>query len=275
MNFRIVAKMTFALLLAAGLAGCQAAAQVDAVQETVIEIQSDHTLEPVRTPAPASAAPVTPPIAIPSPAAEAAQLQPTAAVVTVAPVASQTAAPTQKPADTPAPTQKPADTPAPTPVPVTPAPTQRTGLITPTPGLGLITPAPTPPPIIGGTNASGAVSEIIALTNAQRGANGLPALRESSTLMSAANVRAKELFTSFSHTRPDGSRALDISSAAYAENIAYGLNMSNGTIMDGWMNSAGHRGNILNPTYGTLGVGVYSVNSAEGTYMYYVQLFGY
>lgn len=116
-----------------------------------------------------------------------------------------------------------------------------------------------------------AISEILSMTNQQRANNGLSTLKKSSALMSAAATRAREISVSFSHTRPNGSSALSISSSAYAENIASGMNISHATIMDGWMNSSGHRANILNGSYNTIGIGFYSANG----YNYYVQLFGY
>lgn len=149
----------------------------------------------------------------------------------------------------------PISTPVPTPEP-TPAPT-----LAPTPEF---TPAPE-------SIESSSSDGIFDMTNQQREAHGLGQLSRSSALSEAAAVRARELATLFSHTRPDGSSALDITPEAYAENIAYGMNVSKSVIMDNWMNSPGHRANILNPDYETLGTGEYS---ADG-YDYYVQLFGY
>jgi len=77
----------------------------------------------------------------------------------------------------------------------------------------------------------------------------------------AAQVRAKEIKTSFSHTRPDGRScftALDEAGASYmgaGENIAIGQRTPEQVVND-WMNSEGHRKNILNSNFKYIGVGV-------------------
>lgn len=126
-------------------------------------------------------------------------------------------------------------------------------------------------------SADTAVATIFKLTNQVRKQNGLDALSESSTLRRAAATRAKEIAAlqeqngSIAHTRLDGSSWSTVSSAAYAENIASGMNIAHTNIMDGWVNSPGHFRNMVNPTYKTIGIGFYSSNG----WNYYVQLFGY
>ena len=91
----------------------------------------------------------------------------------------------------------------------------------------------------------------------------------------AALVRAKETEQSFSHTRPDGrqfSTALLEQGARFrtaGENIAWGQRTPE-QVMQGWMNSSGHRANILNASYTAIGVGYY--RNAAGT-NYWTQLF--
>ena len=81
--------------------------------------------------------------------------------------------------------------------------------------------------------------------------------------------------TSFSHTRPDGSgfsTALTQAGVSYTtsgENIAYGQQTPQ-AVMEAWMNSAGHRANILNASFRQIGVG--HVRSASGV-SYWTQLF--
>lgn len=88
-------------------------------------------------------------------------------------------------------------------------------------------------------------------------------------------MRAREIEGAFSHTRPNGSSfstALKEQGASYraaGENIAYGQRSAE-QVMEGWMNSSGHRANILNAQYTAIGVGVY--RSASGT-LHWVQLF--
>lgn len=117
-------------------------------------------------------------------------------------------------------------------------------------------------------------NEVLTLVNEQRSQAGLGALSWDSNLASAANVRAKEIVSSFSHTRPDGSACFtavvnDGSYMTLGENIAYGYTGAS-SVMNGWMNSEGHRANILNGSFTKLGVSCYYEN---GTY-YWVQIFG-
>ena len=94
-------------------------------------------------------------------------------------------------------------------------------------------------------------------------------------VQAAAMVRAKECEQLFSHTRPDGSSfatALKEQNVSYrraGENIAWGQR-SPQEVMNAWMNSSGHRANIMNPDFTTIGVGYYE--NANGT-DYWCQLF--
>lgn len=113
------------------------------------------------------------------------------------------------------------------------------------------------------------------LCNIERANNGLPALSAgNSTLTAAAQKRATEIVQSFSHTRPDGRSTFTvladygISYRAAGENIAYGQSTP-AEVVEGWMNSSGHRANILNSAYTQIGVGCYS----SGGRLYWTQLF--
>ena len=103
--------------------------------------------------------------------------------------------------------------------------------------------------------------EVFRLTNAERRNYGLADFSRNGPLSAAAMVRAKESLVFFSHTRPDGRdcfSAFDENGVIYgmaAENIAYGQSTP-AEVVSGWMNSPGHRANILNPGLGSLGVGV-------------------
>ena len=103
------------------------------------------------------------------------------------------------------------------------------------------------------------------------------ALRRSAVLDAAARVRAEELVEAFSHTRPDGryfSTVFAEHGITYrysGENIAWGQK-SPEEVVTAWMNSAGHRANILNAKFTELGVG-YRQN-ARGV-NYFTQLFIY
>lgn len=118
-------------------------------------------------------------------------------------------------------------------------------------------------------------NEVVRLVNEERAKAGLPALTVDRGAASAAQVRAKEIERSFSHTRPDGSSfnsaltEAGVNFSGAGENIAYGQN-SPEKVMEGWMNSSGHRANILNSSYTSIGVGHYQ--NASGV-NYWTQLF--
>lgn len=120
------------------------------------------------------------------------------------------------------------------------------------------------------------IQQVINLVNEERAKAGLSPVTEASDVAAAANIRAREIAGSFSHTRPNGtsySTALDESGVKYrgsGENIAYGQRTA-AEVMDGWMNSQGHRANILNSNYTKIGVGCYENNGVK----YWVQLFTY
>ena len=118
-------------------------------------------------------------------------------------------------------------------------------------------------------------NEVVRLVNEERAKAGLPALTVDRGAASAAQVRAKEIERSFSHTRPDGSSfnsaltEAGVNFRGAGENIAYGQN-SPEKVMEGWMNSSGHRANILNSSYTSIGVGHYQNTSGVN---YWTQLF--
>jgi len=112
-------------------------------------------------------------------------------------------------------------------------------------------------------------NEVLKLVNAERTNNGLAPLTLDSELVSAADIRSKELNILFSHTRPDGRDYTTVLSKATGENIAKGQTTP-AQVMNSWMNSAGHKANILNPNYKSIGIGYYKAN--DGT-TYWVQLF--
>ena len=131
----------------------------------------------------------------------------------------------------------------------------------------------------GGTNDSGTsnstyASQVASLVNTQRAQAGLPALTLDASMSRAAQTRANELRQSFSHTRPNGARGLTalseagVSYRAAGENIAYGQSTPS-AVMNAWMNSSGHRANILSSSYGRIGVGYVNIGGTA----YWVQLF--
>ncbi|MEV6304274.1 CAP domain-containing protein [Actinoplanes sp. NPDC051861] len=120
-------------------------------------------------------------------------------------------------------------------------------------------------------------AEVIALTNAQRTANGCGALRADDRLTTAARAHSADMAAKnfFSHTGSDGSDFVTrIKRTGYtgasAENIAKGYRTPQ-AVVTGWMNSSGHRANILNCRSIAVGVGL--VIKADGT-TYWTQDFG-
>ena len=116
--------------------------------------------------------------------------------------------------------------------------------------------------------------QVAAIVNQERAANGVAPLTYDTELAKLAQIRAQELTVSFSHTRPDGTMCIElmtqngISYRAAAENIAYGQRTPE-QVMNSWMNSEGHRKNILNADLKNIGVGCYEKNGTK----YWVQLF--
>ncbi len=102
--------------------------------------------------------------------------------------------------------------------------------------------------------------EVFRLVNEQRAKAGLSALTYCYAAQSAADIRAQEITQSFSHTRPNGTscftvlEGMDLTYWAVGENIAMGYT-SPSAVMDGWMNSEGHRENILNSNFNAIVIG--------------------
>lgn len=115
---------------------------------------------------------------------------------------------------------------------------------------------------------------ITELVNEHRAEAGLQPVEYSAALSEAAQVRAKEIQQSFAHTRPDGRyfssvlKDFGISYRTCGENIAWGQK-SPEEVVTAWMNSPGHRANILNANYTKLGVGY----ERNGNVNYFTQLF--
>ena len=111
---------------------------------------------------------------------------------------------------------------------------------------------------ISGTQNYTYASQVITLLNEQRVNNGLSPLTADSTLTAAAMQRAAETVIYFSHTRPDGSRCFTAFDGGWrGENIAAGQ-ADPDEVITGWMNSTGHRKNILEANYTGVGVGCFN-----------------
>jgi len=129
-------------------------------------------------------------------------------------------------------------------------------------------------------NLRAQADELLNLINAERRKVGAPALQMDETMRRAAERRASELITKYSHERPDGSNystvfaefgiALQMSSEniAWREGSATHTNMA--SFNTAFMNSSGHRTNMLNPDYAIAGLGVARV----GNKYFVAELFG-
>ena len=124
-----------------------------------------------------------------------------------------------------------------------------------------------------GTFSYNQAQEVLRIVNRERRSHGLKALTMTEDLTEAAMKRAAEISVLFSHQRPNGLScfsAFDYGSYG-GENIAAGYETPE-LVMDGWMNSPGHRANILNGDYTQIGIGVFLCD--EGWYFHWVQVFG-
>jgi uncharacterized YkwD family protein len=106
--------------------------------------------------------------------------------------------------------------------------------------------------------------QVVRLVNAERAKRKLRALTHRADLKTVAQKKAADMINSnyFSHTSPNfGSpftmlRTFGINYLAAGENIAKGQKTPQ-EVMSAWMNSSGHRANILKPDYDCIGVGLY------------------
>lgn len=132
--------------------------------------------------------------------------------------------------------------------------------------------------------AQSELDQVLALTNAERAKVGCGALKINNTLAIVAQAHAIDMAENdfFDHNSLNGASPFDrMQAAGYnfssaAENIAAGYSTP-ATVMDGWMNSAGHRSNILNCNYTEIGIGFYRLANDTGdvNYVWYwVQDFG-
>ncbi len=122
----------------------------------------------------------------------------------------------------------------------------------------------------GSTGCSGAATtqelaaQVVVLANAERANAGVAALTVNPTLQAVAEAYAEQMVTQgfIGHTDPAGNSIDDrVTAAGYSwiavgENLAYGPCTAEDAI-NGWMNSEGHRANILNAVFTETGVGAY------------------
>lgn len=123
---------------------------------------------------------------------------------------------------------------------------------------------------VSGTIKYDEIEKIFETVNKQRRDNGLSELKYDVSLQAGALQRSAEITVLWSHTRPDGTKWKTAAADCNGENIAYGYKNAD-AVMTGWMNSEGHRDNILKSDFTRIGIGAVEV----GGLMYWVQLFGF
>ena len=131
--------------------------------------------------------------------------------------------------------------------------------------------APVPETIPSTYDEAGQVAELV---NRERAKANLPALAYDAKLCEAAQVRAKEIVSLFAHERPDGSSCFTVLKEKGISYVACGENIAKGSqtpeaVMNGWMNSSGHKANILSTRFTKIGVAMVKVGNTK----YWVQLF--
>jgi uncharacterized protein YkwD len=142
-----------------------------------------------------------------------------------------------------------------------------------------------PPPLksdetseIGTLTRSGTIRE----TNLQREKNGLPKLEENKKLDESAMIKARDILNKqyFDHISPSGRGPADLADEAGYDYIVIGENLALGgfkddtTLVEAWMNSPGHRENILNSGFREIGVATIQGKYEERTVWVAVQEFG-
>ena len=114
-----------------------------------------------------------------------------------------------------------------------------------------------------------AAYQVLTLVNQERAKEGLAPLTMDQDLLETAMKRAAECSVDFSHTRPDQTECSSSSRKMSGENISAGAPSADLT-MYMWMNSSGHRSNILDSSFQSIGVGCFE----QGGLWFWVQAFG-
>lgn len=201
---------------------------------------------------------------------------------TPVPAEIKTPEPSATVAPTPTPTPVPTDTPSWLPQPdvfLKPTPTPGTSygpstvIVVPDGNGGTValTPEPTPVPTM---SQDPYVAELLRLTNEERKKAGLKELTYMADQQNAAQIRAREAYILFSHTRPNDDNYDTVLTRNWnyaGENLLL-IDLPIATperMMQAWMDSPGHRENILNPKYSEVAIGVAYFNNT----VYVSQLF--
>ncbi|MFJ8039352.1 sigma-70 family RNA polymerase sigma factor [Kitasatospora sp. NPDC096147] len=189
--------------------------------------------------------------------------EPTASTPAPSPAVSS-AAPTSASPTPSASTASPKPSPSPSSAPPSPSPTP-TPSAAPTPSA---TPSPSPSrtaTTTAPTRATTAEQQVLDLVNSERAKNNCGPLKANAKLQAAAQGHSDDMAARnfFDHTNPDGKgpqpriEATGYQWSTWGENIAKGQKDA-AAVMNSWMNSPGHRANILNCAFTELGVGIHT-----------------
>lgn len=128
------------------------------------------------------------------------------------------------------------------------------------------------------------IQDVLNLTNQFRANNGLTVLTLDFKLAKSAQQYSQDMALSdfFGHTGKDRSTAQSRALSAGYESGVVGENIAAGyatpkEVVDGWINSSGHRANLLNPSYNEIGIGYYYLQNDAGSVnynSYWTQSFG-
>ncbi|MFD7319711.1 sigma-70 family RNA polymerase sigma factor [Streptomyces sp. NPDC059875] len=195
--------------------------------------------------------------------------KPTTLLVTPSPSASTSASATATPSARPSRTVK--ATPSKTAAPRTSSPAPKPK---PTAGSGSDTGSGSGSQ--GGSGSESTADQVISLVNAERAKAGCGPLTANSQLTRAAQGHSDDMAARdfFDHTNPDGKgpgervTATGYPWSTYGENIAMGQSSAE-QVMESWMNSPGHRANILNCSFKEIGIGIHNEGGP-----YWTQVFG-
>ena len=124
-------------------------------------------------------------------------------------------------------------------------------------------------------------ANVFNLTNTSRSESGLSALTWNDALARAAQAKADDMLAKgyFSHTSPDGRLPWDFITVQGYNYLTAGENLAEGfveaeTTEEAWMNSPGHRANILNKNFQEIGVGISDGKYQGQRTIFVVQMFG-
>jgi uncharacterized YkwD family protein len=147
----------------------------------------------------------------------------------------------------------------------------------PTPSSSATKPATTTPATTTTSSFKEFQKSVVSLVNKERAAAGLSPLTENTELDKIATLKSEDMvkMNYFSHTSPTYGSPFEMLSqfgvgySAAGENIAYGQ-ATPAEVMNGWMNSPGHKANILNVNFTQIGVGIAKKSNGQ---LYWTQTF--